>query len=197
MGAMLSTRFDYVGLEPDPDSQIEADRRTHGKVRRERIEDHDGVYDLVCAFEVLEHIEDDVAALRLWRRHSAKWLLLSVPMNPARFGAADEHAGHFRRYTTRGLADALGEAGWRPLRFCSYGFPVGYALETARHRLAARRSTPETMSGRTEASGRWLQPPPSVSRLMWSAALPFRGLQRPFGSSELGTGLVALAATDR
>jgi hypothetical protein len=193
VGALLGARFNYIGLEPDLVSQAEADRRTAGKVRRERIEDHVGMYDLICAFEVLEHLEDDVSALRLWRLHSRRWLLLSVPMNPARFGSSDEHAGHFRRYTVHGLTDVLSESGWKPRRILAYGFPAGYVLESVRNQLAARRLTPESMSGRTEASGRWLQPPPGISWLTWAVALPFRALQRPFCNSSLGTGTVVLA----
>jgi SAM-dependent methyltransferase len=193
MGALLAERVSYVGLEPDPESQAEADRRTHGKVLRERAEDHTDVYDLVCAFEVLEHIEDDVAALDSWRKSSRKWLLLSVPLNPDRFGPTDELAGHFRRYTAESLSAKLVEGGWTPWAIHAYGFPAGYALEAIRDQGASRRMRAKTMHERTEASGRWLQPPGSISYLTWAAALPFRGLQRPFAHSALGTGLVALA----
>lgn len=194
MGAMLASRCgSYLGLEPDPVCWQEAQRRTGGRVLRERVEEHTGCYPLVCAFEVLEHLEDDVAALRSWRERSSCWLLLSVPLNPDRFGPADVHAGHYRRYSRESLDAALTEGGWRPRRVLSYGFPAGYALEAVRHQLAARRRSAERMEDRTEASGRWLQPSRRVAPLMWSAALPLRVLQRPFSAGELGTGLVALA----
>src|SRR3546814_2416743 len=56
-------------------------------------------FPLVMAFEVLEHIEDDHAALRQW----LGWLkpggilLMSVPAHPSQWNAADVWAGHFRR----------------------------------------------------------------------------------------------------
>jgi hypothetical protein len=193
MGALLARRVSYVGLEPDVTSQAEAQIRTGGSVLQERIEDHDGVYDLVCAFEVLEHLEDDVAALAVWRERSRRWLLISVPMSPSRFGPWDELAGHFRRYTRESLSSALIRGGWTPNVIRAYGFPLGYGLEKVRHRVAARRTSADTMSDRTAASGRNLQPLRSMGYLTWSAAGPFRLLQRPFFDSDLGTGLVALA----
>jgi hypothetical protein len=193
MGALLAQRFSYVGLEPDVTSQTEARVRTRGRVLQKRVEDHDGVYDLVCAFEVLEHVKDDAAALAVWRERSRRWLLISVPMSPSRFGPWDELAGHFRRYTRDSLNSVLVRGGWTPNLIRAYGFPLGYGLEKVRHRVAARRTSADTMSTRTAASGRNLQPPRSMGYLTWSAAVPFRLLQRPFFDSELGTGLVALA----
>jgi hypothetical protein len=192
-GAMLSKRLDYVGLEPDEHCYRAAQANTGGKVRRESIEDHEGTYDLVCAFEVLEHLEHDVAALRLWSQHTRRWIMVSVPMNPDRFGPTDEHAGHFRRYTREGLAATLRESGLVPRRIVAYGFPAGYLLEAGRNVIVSRRVSAEAMSDRTAASGRWLQPPSAMRALTWAIALPFRVAQRPFASGERGTGMVALA----
>jgi hypothetical protein len=192
-GVMLSRRYAYTGLEPDAVSYATAARRTGGKVLQQRLEDHAGIYDIVCAFEVLEHIEDDVAALRRWREHSNRWLLLSVPMNPDRFGPADERVGHYRRYTRGSLIEALSTAGWKPTAIRTYGFPAGYVLDATRQVLAARSAKPEARLERTNASGRWLQPGAVAAPLTWSVALPFRALQSPFRHGDLGTGLVALA----
>src|SRR3546814_6549126 len=63
------------------------------------------------AFEVLEHIEDDHAALRQW----LGWLkpggilLMSVPAHPSQWNAADVWAGHFRRYRKRELLGLVEE----------------------------------------------------------------------------------------
>jgi hypothetical protein len=191
--SILSDRFDYVGLEPDEESQLVANARARGKVRRETAEEHEGTYDLVCAFEVLEHLEDDVEALRRWSDHSRRWVMVSVPMNPDRWGPTDVHAGHFRRYTRDGLAATIRDAGLLPRRLVAYGFPAGYALESVRNALVARRASAESMSDRTAASGRWLQPPRVLRAITWAAASPCRLVQRPFASGSRGTGLVALA----
>jgi len=196
-GSMLSRRFDYVGLEPDEHSQLVADQRTRGSVRRQAIEEHEGTYDLVCAFEVLEHLEDDVAALKLWSEYTSRWVMVSVPMNPDRWGPTDVHAGHFRRYTRDGLASTLRDAGLVPRRLVAYGFPVGYLLERGRNMIVSRRASPESMSDRTAASGRWLQPPAVLRTLTWAASVPPRLAQKKFSGGVRGTGLVALAELAR
>jgi len=46
------------------------------------------IYDMVCAFEVLEHLKRDEAALRDWITlvRPGGHLVLSVPAGPERFG---------------------------------------------------------------------------------------------------------------
>ena len=67
-------------------------------------------FDFILAFEVLEHIEDDVSALREWW-NGVKFpghRLLSVPAHPERWNASDEWEGHFRRYEHTGPIETLG-----------------------------------------------------------------------------------------
>lgn len=194
-GALLARRYDYLGLEPDPVSFAVARRRIEaagGRVeQRDYAELPPGVaFDLVCAFEVLEHLANDAAAVAAWRGlvRPGGTLLLSVPGSPRLHGAADVRAGHVRRYDRAGLERLLAGAGLADVRVVAYGFPVGYPLKKLRDRLAAR-DLGGTAAERTAASGRWLQPGERLAPLTWAAALPFRALQRPF--PRLGTGLVA------
>jgi SAM-dependent methyltransferase len=199
-GALLAREFEYVGLEPDELSFETARRRigAAGTVLNTTAETYDSQEpsDVVCAFEVLEHLEDDAAALAGWSRHIrvGGWLLISVPAGRERFGPTDVKAGHYRRYDRPDLAALLVQTGYGEIDIVSYGFPLGYALEAARN-LYARRAVKQEVSrqDRTAASGRWLQPPEGLGRMLRALSAPFRLAQRPFGRTGLGTGLVARA----
>ena len=146
LGFRLAERYRYVGLELDEQalavarSRFErADARPRRPRRAARPEDR---FDLIVATEVLEHYEDDVAALRLWRERlvAGGALLLSVPAFPERFGPWDVKAGHFRRYEREGLAATLRAAGFEPVAIRTYGFPLGNLLEAARDAVAKRQA---------------------------------------------------------
>lgn len=198
LGSILARDYDYVGLEPDRESYEAALARigSDGKVFRLREEDYSGPdFEVVCALEVLEHIEDDVAALRRWKRHLVPggWIIVSVPAGRDRFGPTDERQGHFRRYEREDLARALTDAGFENVTVVSYGFPIGYLLHAVSNVQARRKPRAATQEQRTAASGRWMQPSHRAFRR--AVASPFTLLQRPFEDTRLGTGLVARART--
>ena len=86
----------------------------------------DGTFDAVVLGEVLEHLDDDVAALREARRvlRSGGVIAASVPRNPAWFSASDRWAGHVRRYTREALIGAFRDADLTVERCVAWGFPV-------------------------------------------------------------------------
>ena len=204
MGARLARRADYLAVEPDPVSYVVAEARVAASGGTVLPADHTGVpsgrrYDLVCAFEVLEHLADDAAALADWATlvTPGGHLMISVPAFGHRFGPMDTRVGHYRRYDPGELAERLVEAGLVAPRVQVYGWPLGYALELVRNRMDARHlaaagagePTPEE---RTAASGRHQQPGGGpVGRAIEVATLPFRYLQRL--APTRGTGLVAVA----
>jgi SAM-dependent methyltransferase len=202
-GARLAARAEYLGLEPDPSAYDVARARIEPLGGRVVNGTHEAAppgagYDLVCFFEVLEHVRDDAAMLKAWSAlaRPGGHVLLSVPAFADRFGPMDAHAGHYRRYDPADLRAVLLAAGLEEPRLVVYGWPLGYALEVVRNRVAARTlahmgrtPTPEEM---TAASGRFLQPSrPAAAAAIAAATLPFRYLQRV--STTRGTGLVAVA----
>jgi SAM-dependent methyltransferase len=202
LATLLAEHFDYVAYEPDTVSfGVARDRLRRigrGHVFNQPLPDHvDRTYEIVGAFEVLEHMEDDVATLGAWVRWIAPGghLLLSVPAHPKRFGPGDEYGGHFRRYTRRGLESILTEAGLINVEILIYGFPLGYLLESTRNRILARRmkAAPASPMARTAGSGRILQLSGRLAPLVWAATLPFRYMQRPFERGNLGIGFVVRA----
>ena len=80
--------------------------------------DPDEQFDLVCLFDVLEHVEDDVAALRALAPliTAGGKVAIAVPAYPWLFGPHDRALHHFRRYTARALGRKAEAAGFRVLR---------------------------------------------------------------------------------
>jgi SAM-dependent methyltransferase len=71
----------------------------------------DRAFDLVCAFDIVEHVEDDRQVFREIRRvtREGATVVLSVPLHPARWSAFDVLVGHVRRYDADALVALLAE----------------------------------------------------------------------------------------
>ena len=189
-GARLAARFDYTGVEPDAVSRATAEARI-GSAVVDSVDSVDSVFDLVCAFEVIEHIEREEDALVQWRKRSKRWLMVSTPAGPERFGAWDEAAGHYRRHTSLTLLSSLRASGWEPMVIRRYGYPFGELLDRWRQEIAWYRTAGVTIEERTDASARNLQPPHVLGFATWMLSRPMCWLQRPF--PHRGNGLIALA----
>jgi SAM-dependent methyltransferase len=74
----------------------------------------DGAFDLVTTLDVIEHVDDDVAALAELRRvlRPGGRLLVAVPAFMFLWGKQDEVSHHRRRYTAPTLRRALADAGF-------------------------------------------------------------------------------------
>jgi SAM-dependent methyltransferase len=79
-------------------------------------------FDVIGAFDVLEHIrEDDQALTEIFGAlKPGGTLLLAVPQHPWLWGPADVHAHHERRYTSRQLAQQVSDSGFEVLRTTSF-----------------------------------------------------------------------------
>lgn len=162
----------------------------------------DEKFSYLFSFEVLEHIEDDVAALTEW----VKWLkpggkaALSVPAHMKLWAASDIFAGHFRRYTKEQVHDLLVKAGLTDVTVEIYGFPISNMLEPVRNsyhnRQLKRGADQRDMKAATENSG--------VDRDLEGRLFPlmknFPGrqmfqlgvqVQKMFRNTQLGTGWLA------
>jgi SAM-dependent methyltransferase len=73
-----------------------------------------GSLDLVVAFDVLEHLPDDVGAAREVSRvlREGGRFLVAVPADERLWSAHDDAVGHVRRYTRPQLCDTLQQAGF-------------------------------------------------------------------------------------
>lgn len=145
----LLQQFGHVeGIDLSPDALAYC-RRRHG----EAVQFHQGSlpdgmpdtgpYDVVTAFDVIEHIPDSVGALRGIRNHLAPngLLFVTVPALMLLWGPHDELNLHQRRYTAGGLESELEAAGFSVVwtsYFNAFLFPPICAIRVLR-RLGGRR----------------------------------------------------------
>jgi SAM-dependent methyltransferase len=105
-------------------------------------------FDVVGAFDVLEHIDDDQAALVQIRQATRPGggIMLTVPQHPRLWGLADEFAQHKRRYVRRRLIAQLHAAGFRVVRATSFVVSLLPILFVSRLRQRRTRATYEHLS---------------------------------------------------
>jgi SAM-dependent methyltransferase len=145
----------------------------------------DGSFDLAVSLDVIEHLADDLAALRELRRAVAPggWLLVTVPAYSWLWSGHDEVNHHHRRYTSHSLVTVAQQAGWecrRTTYFNSLLLPVAIMLRVL-----------ERLNRRTTESSLDLWVPPAP--LNWlleqpmalEAAMIARGRRIPAGLSLL------------
>ena len=70
-------------------------------------------FDLILALDVIEHIEDDLRAIRGIERalKQRRIAIITVPAYQWMWGLQDEVAHHFRRYSMSGLVDTIKRSG--------------------------------------------------------------------------------------
>jgi SAM-dependent methyltransferase len=181
------TTLDVTGAELHPEGLAHARDRLPGvpllqlDARRLPFRDE---FDAIGGFDVLEHIDDDHAALASMRAalKDGGVLLLTVPQHPWLWSAADEVAHHQRRYTRRGLRERLGAAGFEILLTTSFVTTLLPAM--AASRLAERvRSAPYDAMSEHRSAERLGVLPELPLRL--ERALIRRGARLPAGGSLL------------
>jgi SAM-dependent methyltransferase len=79
-------------------------------------------FDLIGAFDVLEHIKQDQLVLSQMYQATRKGggILLTVPQHRFLWSASDDFARHVRRYQARELIDKVSSAGFEILRITSF-----------------------------------------------------------------------------
>src|SRR3984957_14440007 len=81
-----------------------------------------GSFDLVAAFDIIEHADDDAALAELSRvTVPGATLLLSAPIHASRWSSFNELVGHGRRYEIDDLVSKLARHGWSVERSAVYG----------------------------------------------------------------------------
>lgn len=137
---MLARFGEVDAIEIDPAARAIASERLGKPVGDAPLPELPGVergaYDMVAVLDVVEHIADDVAALRAMAgclRPGGK-ILIAVPAHQWMWSAHDVVNHHHRRYSKRTLRSAIERAGLQPERmrwFNSFLFPLAAAARIA------------------------------------------------------------------
>jgi SAM-dependent methyltransferase len=114
---MLSNYGDAEGVDISKDALAFCRERGLDKVKlgaAEELPYEDGTFDLVTAFDVVEHMDQDLAGLKEMRRvlRPGGRVLLFVPAFMFLWGLQDEVSHHRRRYRAPQLRRVLEEAGF-------------------------------------------------------------------------------------
>ncbi|MFA7174832.1 MAG: class I SAM-dependent methyltransferase [Kiritimatiellia bacterium] len=156
-------------------------------------------FDLILAFEVLEHIEHDLLALERIHRslRPGGFFLLSVPAFMNKWEAGDDWAGHFRRYEKDELRTKLHGCGFEICALWSYGFPITamlYPLRQVYYRRQLKHAQPQDKTEASKQSGitRPLHAP-AWSPWLAHAMQPLFLLQHLARNSSLGDGWIVMA----
>lgn len=82
-----------------------------------------GEFDLVCALDVVEHVDDDDGALAELARVTRPGgiVLMSTPLHPSKWSGFDEFVGHKRRYDPAALLAKLARSRLAVERSAAFG----------------------------------------------------------------------------
>lgn len=161
----------------------------------ESIYDVSDTFDAIFMFEVLEHVEDDRAALSQVHRllNPSGEILLSVPAHESSFGPSDAFAGHYRRYDRAKLLALLEESQFRVQTIWSYGVPLANLTEGIRNIIYANKPIQAKEAATAQIGiNRNIE-----ARLRFFCndffLYPFYWMQNLFLNSDLGTGYIVKA----
>ena len=151
------------------------------------------------AFEVLEHIENDLKSLSDWSQYLVPGgkLLISVPARMKNYREDDQFVGHIRRYEKDTLKKLFTESGFENIEIISYGVPL---LNVSR-RIGAMIHKSQTTEMESSMTRRSIES--GVSRSSGINALssivnqttmqPWAWIQRFFYTFDIGEGYIATA----
>lgn len=184
--AMLKAFGEVCAVEPDGPSREYAAARGLADVREGwlpgGIPDFGAPFDLACAFDVVEHVDDDagaVAAMAAQLRPGGR-LMVTVPAYAWMWSAHDAAHHHKRRYVRREVRRLIDGAGLKVRRITHFNtllFPPIAAIRLANTALKKEGGDDEAL------------PSPAVNRLLGGLFGAERGLlamtDLPFGVSIL------------
>lgn len=192
--------FDFSPMAyEDASRRIERRNNVKKKITLYREESAiDGLkYDYLMAFEVLEHIEEDLPALEGWaaRLKPGGKLLISVPAHKRKWGNSDIAAGHFRRYEKEELVTLMSNANITIHRLLNYGFPLTLLLDPVLH--YTHRNEARLLDKRAFSMESGVKRKQNLFIRLFSTdffLFPFYVIQRLFFRKDMGSGYLVVVS---
>lgn len=145
----------------------------------------DAEFEVVGAFDVIEHIEDDVTVIEQVHRtlKPGGYFLVTVPQHPWLWSIVDEYARHVRRYSKKELHQKMEGGGFEIIMSTSFVTSLLPAMWLSR--LAANKANPDDFDPMDEFNISPLVNSALTGLLKAEVALIGAGLRFPVGGSRL------------
>jgi len=151
---MLAKFGKLDAFELDDEARDIAKSKLPMDIKSGRLPDHipyaPGKFDVVVAFDVIEHVEKDVESLASLAKQLAPGgrLVMTVPALPWLWSKHDETHHHYRRYTRKALTETLLKAGLKPVRVSYFNtllFPLIAGLRLTRKTFGLKEQADDAM----------------------------------------------------
>lgn len=189
--ALQQSEVDVVLVEPGPVGAVNARTRGIQTVVQSTFEDAGfaaGSMPSAGIFDVLEHIEADEQFLQSLHYYLEPegCLYITVPAYQFLWANDDDHAGHYRRYTTTSLEARLTAAGFQII-YSSYLFaflvPPIFLFRSLPSRMGLRKAPSLTTTQKEHSQGKGLAAKLVGQCLQWESGRIEKQKKIPFGSS--------------
>lgn len=153
-------------------------------------------YDLIIGLELIEHLPDDLRALKKINEllKNKGLIIISVPAHKKKWSILDVWAGHYRRYEKRNLIEKLEKQNFKIKKLYNYGFPLLNILLFIRKKIMDPDSAKGSLENNTKKSGidRGLE---KKFKFFFNDffIFPFYMLQKLFLLANLGPGYIVIA----
>ena len=182
---LLSQFGDAEGVDVSPEALEFCRQRGLKNVHlgaAEKLPFEDGTFDLVTALDVVEHLDDDVAGLREFRRvlRPEGRILLFVPTFMFLWGVQDDVSHHRRRYRLPELREVVEQAGFEVERttYANITFFLPILLGRKLMRLTGLQTESENNINVSALNG-------VFGKIFGAESSALRHLNLPFGVSGL------------
>lgn len=177
----LQEFFDCEGIEPEERLIQRARLNTRAPIYSgklpENLPETEKQYDAILLLDVIEHIDDDISALRAVKKYMKRdsILVLNVPAMPSLWSIHDEVNEHKRRYEFHQLQKVIQEAGFSVMEMDYWGTSL---VPLAKIRQFLHRNTLQK-DYKVGLPGPWMNAlleKALLAELKWSFVRPKAGL---------------------